>query len=161
VEEVVRWFGGSEGRCFGENKETGTSKRRIWARDSGLLPDSWENSSNAKIPIRPALPRSFVEKFLQRFSWGTPSWSCVFQAVGGQDVEMRMEEEVIAEGVDSGHSGVAANPVQLRNSNRRWTQMNTYLSRCADPVFRTWAFMITLHARTAESGRRRFSRFSA
>ena len=32
----------------------------------------------------------------------------VEQAVGGKDVEMRMEEEVIAEGVDSGHSGEAA-----------------------------------------------------
>ena len=49
----------------------------------------------------------------------------VEQSVGGKDVEVRMEEEVIAEGVDSGHSGEAANPVQLRNSNRRWTQMNT------------------------------------
>jgi hypothetical protein len=55
-----RCFGGSEGRCFGENKETGTSKRRIWAWDNGLRPDSWENSSNTKISIRSALPRSFV-----------------------------------------------------------------------------------------------------
>ena len=32
----------------------------------------------------------------------------VEQAVGGKDVEMRIEEEVIAEGVDGGHSGEAA-----------------------------------------------------
>jgi hypothetical protein len=32
----------------------------------------------------------------------------VEQSVGGKDVEVRMEEEVIAEGVDGGHSGEAA-----------------------------------------------------
>ncbi len=61
-----RCFGGSEGRFFGENKETGTSKRRIWARDSGLLPDSWGNSSSAKIPIRPALPRMLWKNLIAR-----------------------------------------------------------------------------------------------
>ena len=75
-----RCFGVSEGRFFGENKETGTSKRRIWARDSGLRPDSWGNCSNTKIPIRSALPRDFVGKSLgERFSWRAPSRSGVFE----------------------------------------------------------------------------------
>jgi hypothetical protein len=43
----------------------------------------------------------------------------VEQAVGGKDVEVRMEEEVIAEGVDSGHSGEAATAARRPSGSLR------------------------------------------
>jgi len=47
-------------------------KRWIWARDNGLKSFPWKNPSCAKIPVRSALPRNFVGKFLQWFLRGTP-----------------------------------------------------------------------------------------
>jgi len=71
--------GGGNAGTFGEPSQAHGTKRRIWARDSGLRPDSWGNCSNRKIFIRSASPINFAGKLSAELPAlaAEPDWTLV------------------------------------------------------------------------------------